>query len=629
MSTARRSTTPSGLGSNTSSATARRVSAGDGGSGMIVTRGLQELLESERKHRRPEEATPTSAATPAKSKTKGQRRSAGQAPNFVICYLCGRQFGTASIDIHRPQCYLKRLIVWERGEAAIRGPKPLNPEEHEKMMKTRTANAKAAGGGGGGAGGGLGKHAPLTEAELYNQLQMDAFNDTALSPCPHCGRTFLPDRLQIHLRSCKPGSTARPVRAAAVAATTPTVTTTATATAAAAAPAAATSPPPKERPIRAAGVYKVPANAGVDDVPPGAAPARRQSTHVAAEYAFPVEEEEEDRAPPPANAASPLTPSRGTNGATAHARGLRPTNGAAVAAAAKSHDSDGDTDNDIEVIELEVQSQETRPPSPRAATEHRLSSVAMTGADAEMLGSSAPNRPASMEPSAIPPPPSPPSLNGDGVKGGGGASTTTPAPALPSHGRDRSAGSRPRRPSTASASNTTNDGEQVQEAEESARPSCGVQRRSSTAEVSEPARGSDADGECDTAKKIPLNNVSRFKNVQSRLKLQRQSAEVSLTPCRHCGRTFVPDRVQKHEECCVDRHKPPAAAAPRPSTGAATPRRAKPQSGAAAAAPSGAAAAAAPSTSAASTGKVKFCGGCGGKVTGAEQRFCTECGHKL
>ena len=40
---------------------------------------------------------------------------------------------------------------------------------------------------------------------------MDAINEAAwkaaqanLVPCPNCGRTFLPDRLVVHQRSCKP-----------------------------------------------------------------------------------------------------------------------------------------------------------------------------------------------------------------------------------------------------------------------------------------------------------------------------------------------------------------------------------------------------------------------------------------
>ena len=37
----------------------------------------------------------------------------------------------------------------------------------------------------------------------YNEAAFDSYNKDALMPCPNCGRTFLPDRLQVHLRSCR------------------------------------------------------------------------------------------------------------------------------------------------------------------------------------------------------------------------------------------------------------------------------------------------------------------------------------------------------------------------------------------------------------------------------------------
>ena len=49
-------------------------------------------------------------------------------------------------------------------------------------------------------------------------LSRDQMNDLAyeqyksnLVPCENCGRTFNADRLSIHLKSCKPGQTAKPV----------------------------------------------------------------------------------------------------------------------------------------------------------------------------------------------------------------------------------------------------------------------------------------------------------------------------------------------------------------------------------------------------------------------------------
>lgn len=101
-----------------------------------------------------------------------------QRPQFRVCYLCGQQFGSASIGIHVPQCYQKKLSQWEVGNPAVRGPKPKHPD---------AVNWK----GGGGA----------TTAET-NQEQYQEFN-AQLVPCPHCARTFLPDRLPVHLRGCK------------------------------------------------------------------------------------------------------------------------------------------------------------------------------------------------------------------------------------------------------------------------------------------------------------------------------------------------------------------------------------------------------------------------------------------
>ena len=37
----------------------------------------------------------------------------------------------------------------------------------------------------------------------YNEKAFKNYNEKALEPCPNCGRTFLPDRLIVHLKSCK------------------------------------------------------------------------------------------------------------------------------------------------------------------------------------------------------------------------------------------------------------------------------------------------------------------------------------------------------------------------------------------------------------------------------------------
>ena len=39
--------------------------------------------------------------------------------------------------------------------------------------------------------------------EAMNNETAKNYNDNVLEPCPNCGRTFMPDRLVVHLRSCK------------------------------------------------------------------------------------------------------------------------------------------------------------------------------------------------------------------------------------------------------------------------------------------------------------------------------------------------------------------------------------------------------------------------------------------
>lgn len=67
----------------------------------------------------------------------------------------------------------------------------------------------------------LGLQAPVKASEMtaaqleaLNQAAYDTYNSEAMSKCDVCGRTFLPDRLIIHQRSCKPGNAAKSVAAA-------------------------------------------------------------------------------------------------------------------------------------------------------------------------------------------------------------------------------------------------------------------------------------------------------------------------------------------------------------------------------------------------------------------------------
>ncbi|XP_069749727.1 zinc finger protein 474-like [Narcine bancroftii] len=104
---------------------------------------------------------------------------AGRRPLTVFCYICGREYGTASISIHEPQCLKKWHIENDLLPRQLRRPEP-------KKLEVR----------------------PIKGTGSYN---VDALNEAAwkssqdqLVPCDICGRTFLPDRLVVHQRSCKP-----------------------------------------------------------------------------------------------------------------------------------------------------------------------------------------------------------------------------------------------------------------------------------------------------------------------------------------------------------------------------------------------------------------------------------------
>ena len=147
--------------------------------------------------------------------SSGPRRpgsAAASRPHFLVCYLCGQQFGSSSLQIHQPQCYVKRLVQWEKSDQLqeIRGPKPIPPEEYEKRRAAGRKNRTKDGHENDDDDEIPQFYSPLQVAE-FNEKQYQTFQATALVPCENCGRTFLPDRLVVHKRSCKPGAGSRPV----------------------------------------------------------------------------------------------------------------------------------------------------------------------------------------------------------------------------------------------------------------------------------------------------------------------------------------------------------------------------------------------------------------------------------
>lgn len=115
---------------------------------------------------------------------KSPPRQPGQRPRLMTCPLCGREFGTLSLPIHMKTCRQKFELEQENLPRNMRrsADKIIDSYNKNNAMLQSTGNYSM---------------------DRMNNDAFDVFNKEALVPCEVCGRTFLPDRLIVHLRSCK------------------------------------------------------------------------------------------------------------------------------------------------------------------------------------------------------------------------------------------------------------------------------------------------------------------------------------------------------------------------------------------------------------------------------------------
>uniref|UniRef100_A0A914EJD9 Zinc finger protein 474 n=1 Tax=Acrobeloides nanus TaxID=290746 RepID=A0A914EJD9_9BILA len=102
----------------------------------------------------------------------------------VFCYICGRQFGSKSIEIHQKQCLKKWHLENDKLPKSQRRPEPIKPE----IIRT----------------GGKIDH------EAMNEAMWEA-SKAQLIPCEWCGRRFAPGRLEVHQKSCTKENPAKQV----------------------------------------------------------------------------------------------------------------------------------------------------------------------------------------------------------------------------------------------------------------------------------------------------------------------------------------------------------------------------------------------------------------------------------
>ena len=98
-------------------------------------------------------------------------------PNLVFCYICGREFTTASLPIHEPQCLQKWRIENSKLPKNMRRPEPKKPQ-----AVPLTGNGQY-------------------DAKAMNTAAYEAAQSN-LVPCDLCGRSFASDRIQTHTRIC-------------------------------------------------------------------------------------------------------------------------------------------------------------------------------------------------------------------------------------------------------------------------------------------------------------------------------------------------------------------------------------------------------------------------------------------
>lgn len=129
-------------------------------------------------------------------------------PKAIMCYICGREYGTTSIKIHIKSCEKK----WENEQSQLpakkRKPCPQAPPNFEDMVLVAQGKKPAS------CleveqPGNVWDEAPISTSNMtlqdYNDQVFRQWNDTVLEPCPHCNRTFRPEALVHHLKSCKAG----------------------------------------------------------------------------------------------------------------------------------------------------------------------------------------------------------------------------------------------------------------------------------------------------------------------------------------------------------------------------------------------------------------------------------------
>mmetsp|Transcript_7189 Transcript_7189/g.6299 ORF Transcript_7189/g.6299 Transcript_7189/m.6299 type:complete len:223 (-) Transcript_7189:247-915(-) len=122
-------------------------------------------------------------------KSHNNENSKHKGPVFLICYVCGKEFGKHSLEIHLEKCverHYQELLNKGTPKKEIKTPNP--PEELLDIFKKIKVKEEPT----------------YQEIQEYNVIGSKLFTEIIMKDCKNCGRKFNIDRLDVHLKSCNP-----------------------------------------------------------------------------------------------------------------------------------------------------------------------------------------------------------------------------------------------------------------------------------------------------------------------------------------------------------------------------------------------------------------------------------------
>ena len=126
--------------------------------------------------------------------TLQSKKAVSRQPPTVVCYICGREYGSKSISIHEPQCLKKFELENRKLPISERKPLPQKAINHVALVVNLTQERMVPW--------------SLTRGIYQNEILQDATDkyfqscysewEKDLIPCKKCGRKFAPERHAKH-----------------------------------------------------------------------------------------------------------------------------------------------------------------------------------------------------------------------------------------------------------------------------------------------------------------------------------------------------------------------------------------------------------------------------------------------